>query len=348
MSKAIKAIGLLSGGLDSMLALRVILDQGIAVKVIKFWTPFFSKNIPMAESVEAVSTNTDRLPDVLRYARGLGCEVEVIDLSDGYLKVLHDPRHGYGRNVNPCIDCHIYMFDTGRRMMKVEGYQFVFTGEVVGQRPKSQQMQELKLIARRSGLEDRLLRPLSAKLMKPTLPESEGWVDREKLHSFHGRSRKPQLALAQKYGITEFPTPAGGCILTDPHYGNRVKDIWQFREKRSLSWEDYNLLRVGRHLRVSPELKLIVGRHEEDNELLEQFITGRTRLEPVDVPGPVVLIDKSENPKHELIAARICARYCSAGKRGDEVAVQIDRYDGDRRIVKVRAFKPEEVEDWLI
>ncbi|NQT33857.1 hypothetical protein HQ587_01600 [bacterium] len=348
MSKVIKAIGLLSGGLDSMLALRVILDQGIAVKVIKFWTPFFSKNIQTAESRETVSTNTDQLPDVLRYARELGCEVEVVDLSDGYLRIMHEPKHGFGRNVNPCIDCHIYMFDTGRRMMEAEGRQFVFTGEVLGQRPKSQQMQELKLIARRSGLDDRLLRPLSAKLMKPTLPESEGWIDREKLLNFHGRSRKPQIALAEKYGITEFPTPAGGCILTDPHYGNKVKDMFQYREKKSLYWEDYNLLRVGRQLRVSPELKLIVGRYEADNELLEMFVTGRTRLEPVDVPGPVVLIDKSTDPEHELIAARICARYCSAGKRGDEVAVQIDRYNGDKRIVRVRAFKPEEVEDWLI
>ncbi len=347
MTKKVSAVGLLSGGLDSILALRVILDQGVTVKAINCWTPFFT-GFPAADTdSDPVQPNFKALPNVLIYARNLGCEVEVIDLSDVYLQMLHNPNYGYGRNVNPCIDCHILMFRTARRIMESESYDFVFTGEVLGQRPKSQGRQELNLIARKSGLEDRILRPLSAGILPPTLPETEGWVDRNRLQSFRGRTRKPQMALAEQYGITEYPTPAGGCILTEPSYGNKVRDIWKYSDKEKLSWEDYNLLRIGRHLRVNSGLKVVVGRHEAENNLLESYVSGRTRIEPTEVPGPVVITDESADPDQELVAARICARYCKAGREGGEVEMRLDR-DGASKLISVKAFKPEEIVDWLI
>ena len=329
-----------------MLALRVILNQGVQVKAVTFWTPFFSKDL----SPDALAANTDRsvkLPPILEYVRALGCDVEAVDLSDSYLDMLHNPRFGYGKNVNPCIDCHILMFETARRILEAEGFQFVFTGEVVGQRPKSQHMGELRLIARESGLEDRLVRPMSAQLLPITLPEMEGWLDRNRLFDFHGRTRKPQMELAKKYGIQEYPTPAGGCILTDPVYGNRVKDMWTHRGKEGLRWDDYMLLRIGRHLRTETGLKVVVGRHEMDNNLLEGFVKGRKRIEAVEEPGPVILIDADADVDAEITAARICARYCKKGREGSEIDIEI-KTDDNFRVVRVAPFKPEETEAWLI
>ncbi len=347
MRDNISALGLLSGGLDSMLALRVIVDQGVKVKAINFKTPFFLDFPPTTAVGDSIKSNIETLPDVLIYARGLGCDVEVVDISNGYLQMLHQPRHGYGRNVNPCIDCHILMFETARRKMEDEGYNFIFTGEVLGQRPKSQRMRELKIIARQSGLEDRVLRPLSARLLSPTLPENEGWVDRNSLYDFQGRTRKPQMALAAQFGINEYQTPAGGCILTEPSYGKKVRDLWRHSDVESLTWDDYNLLRIGRHLRVNEDLKVVVARDESECNLLGRFVSGRTRLEPADVPGPVVLIDESSDTDHQLTAARICARYCKAGRDGAEIGIKMVGKDFSRTI-EVKAFKPEEVDGWLI
>lgn len=347
MSDRIKAIALVSGGLDSMLALRLIVDQGIAVKAIQFWTPFFAKPPKNALNNGRKTTNEDALSDVLRYSKRLGCDVDVVDLSDDYLQVLHNPRFGYGRNVNPCIDCHLLMFRTACRMMEDEDAHFVFTGEVLGQRPKSQMMRELKLIARQSGLEDRILRPLSARLLPLTMPEREGWVDRSRLLNLQGRTRKPQLALAEQFGMTEIPTPAGGCILTDPGYARKVKDLWRNTDKDSLTWNDYNLLRAGRHLRLKHNLKVIVGRHEEDNELLDKFSDGRIKVEPAEVAGPLTLIDGISDPEAEVLAAGICIRYSKLRDADRKVAVRIEN-GKDVRIIEVEPASRKEVEDWLI
>ena len=346
-SETRKAIGLLSGGLDSMIALRLVLDQNLPVKVISFWTPFFARDIHKTRISQTVEVEPVKHPRVLQYASELGCDVECVDLSEDYLNMLHHPRSGYGKNVNPCVDCHTMMFDTARRMMEREGYDFVFTGEVLGQRPKSQQMQELKLIARRAGLEGLILRPMSAQLMEPTIPEENGWIDRSRLLSLQGRSRKPQMALAEKYEIGEYPTPAGGCVLTEPAYGNKVKDMWMYNDRDKLTWEDYNLLRVGRHLRVNPELKVVVARDEDECRILDGYQGGRTRIEPTEVPGPVVLIDGAVDDEKETIAARICARYVGKGRFVDSLAVEI-MDESKSKIVNIEPFKHGEVEAWVI
>lgn len=293
-------------------------------------------------------SNTDPIKTVLNYSLSIGCETETVDLSNDYLHIFHNPRWGYGRNVNPCVDCHAFMFNKARQIMENEGASFVFTGEVLGQRPKSQMMQELKLIARRSGLEDRILRPLSAKLMAPTLPELKDWVNRDELYGLQGRTRKPQIELAKKFGITDFPTPAGGCILTDPGYARKVKDLWKFKDRQSLTWIDYNLLRIGRHLRIKPDLKVIVGRHERDNEILENFVSGRIGIELKNDPGPLVIIDgKPDNHEDIALAAGICARYSKLRHSENEVEVNIYR-NGDTDTLSVKPLKENEVKNWVI
>ncbi|MDP8239981.1 MAG: hypothetical protein P9X24_12895 [Candidatus Hatepunaea meridiana] len=348
MTKAIKAVGMLSGGLDSLLALYLMLEQGIAVKVIKFQTPFFDWTITDCQSAAADNEEfVINRSGLTAGERVLDCEIELVDLSVNYLQMLHNPRYDYGRNVNPCIDCHILMLQTARSIMEEEGAQFVFTGEVLGQRPKSQRMPELMLISHQSGLEDQLLRPLSCRLLPTTLPEKEGWIDRDKLPAFQGRSRKPQIELAKQFGIKDYPTPAGGCILTDPSYSKRVKDLWEYVGKDKITWEDYNLLKLGRHLRINPNLKIIVGRDEAECNILRQFGKERTIIELVDIPGPVVLLDKSSDPYYEIIAARICVRYSKVRNLEKEFPVRIESAN-EVKIVNVRPYKLEEVEIWLI
>jgi tRNA U34 2-thiouridine synthase MnmA/TrmU len=344
----IKAIGLVSGGLDSMLARRLMIEQGIAVRAIKFLTPFFTAPLQEIPANWEEISNADPTSAVLRYSQSFDSEVETVDISNDYLHMLHNPRWGYGRNVNPCVDCHNFLFNKARQIMENDGASFVFTGEVLGQRPKSQMMQELKLIARRSGLEDRILRPMSAKLMTPTLPELKGWVNRDELYGLQGRTRKPQIELAAKFGISEYPNPAGGCILTDPVYSRKVKDLWQYKDKQSLTWNDYNLLRIGRHLRVKPDLKVVVGRHEKDNEMLERFISGRIGIELKDDAGPLVIIDGlTDNQEDIALVAGICVRYSKLRNSNCEVTVNIYR-NGKTDIMSVEPLKSSEVEDWMI
>ncbi|MFH0765677.1 MAG: tRNA (5-methylaminomethyl-2-thiouridylate)-methyltransferase, partial [Calditrichota bacterium] len=289
--------------------------------------------------------------DALSAAADLGIPIEIVDISQDYLTLLHHPRYGYGKNVNPCIDCRIHMFIQARRKMEELGAQFIFTGEVLGQRPMSQRMDQLNLIAHQSGVEDILLRPLSALCLPPTRPEREGWVDRKRLFNFQGRTRKPQMALAVKLGLNTYPAPAGGCcFLTDPSYSRKVRDLWQHRSKDEMTWNDYILLKVGRHLRARPDLKIIVGRNEGENYFLNQFRGARPMLEALGIPSPLVLIDESLSLGDEsklLTAARITARYSDAKLSAETVHVRIVR-EGNEKIVEVQPYQPEEVSPWVI
>jgi len=345
----IKAIGLFSGGLDSMLAMRVIHDQGIEVQGLNFNLGFSNDELDrlirkrQRKNIREVSNafmtfNETRIP------------IEFVNMSPEYLDMFHNPEYGYGKNVNPCIDCHILMLKIALQKMKKYDAHFVFTGEVLGQRPMSQQLKQLTIVAAKSGLGDLLLRPLSAQLLPPSLPERKGWVEREKLLGFSGRNRKPQMALAEKFGIKEYPSPAGGCVLTDPSYARKVRDLWKYNEKDSLHWEDYLLLRVGRHLRVNPELKVVVGRDESENDYLDKHRGNRIRIEVEDVPGPVVLIDvKPELVDDEMCetAARIAARYSDGRDSEDDLLINIDR-ENVVETIKVKPLKAEEVNSWLI
>ncbi|MFQ6101317.1 MAG: hypothetical protein ACE5OS_08805 [Anaerolineae bacterium] len=298
-----KAIALLSGGLDSTLAVKLILDQGIAVEALNFVTPFCNCNRKGRCEAKHVADELD-----------IPCKT--IAITDEFFQVIRNPRHGYGSGMNPCLDCRILMFSRARERMEKISAAFVFTGEVLGQRPMSQHRRAMRTIERESGLDGRLLRPLSARLLEPTLPEKEGLVDREKLLALQGRSRKPQMALAEELGISDYPCPAGGCLLTDPGFARRMRDLMRFRPDFDLN--DINLLKIGRHFRLSPQTKAVVGRNEEENHRLLILARQRDLLFEVKGCGSPVTLLRGETDVGELCAA-ITARYSDA--QGGEVEV---------------------------
>jgi tRNA U34 2-thiouridine synthase MnmA/TrmU len=280
--------------------------------------------------------------EALRAAADLEVEIEYVDVSGAeYLDMLVHPRWGYGANANPCVDCRVFMMRKAREIMLAEGADFVFTGEVLGQRPKSQRRDTLRIVERESGLDGRLLRPLSAKLLPPTIPEREGLVDRERLEAISGRSRQRQLELARELGVTDFPQPAGGCcFLTDESFSRKFFDVLDAREavgeERRIVQEDVILLSTGRHFRLSPRAKLVVGRTEVENALLEHHVSGRARLEAKDVLGPVALVEGTPTWEERRLAAAIVARY---GKGKDLPKVEVEWREGD--LVETYEVAPE-------
>jgi tRNA U34 2-thiouridine synthase MnmA/TrmU len=335
-----KAIAMISGGLDSTLALALIRSQGIAVKAINFYTGFCITETQRRKGGR--SDGTVPRNEALRAAADLEIDIEYVDISGpGYLDMLVHPRWGYGANANPCVDCRVFMMRKAREIMVAEGADFIFTGEVLGQRPKSQRRDTLRIIERESGLDGRLLRPLSAKLLPPTIPEKEGIVDRERLLDLSGRSRVRQIALAKELGVEDFPQPAGGCCyLTDEAFARKFFDVLDNREKagaeRRLVQEDIVLLSTGRHFRLSPRAKLVVGRTEVENALLEHHVEGRARLEAKGVLGPLALVEGEPTWEERLLAAAIVARY---GKGKDLPKVEIEWREGD--LVETYEVAPE-------
>jgi hypothetical protein len=336
----VKAIAMISGGLDSTLALALVRRQGVEVKAVTFYTGFCITETQRRKGGRADGTIPRN--EALRAAADLDVDVEYVDLSrSGYLEMLVNPRYGYGANANPCVDCRIFMMRRAREIMDREGAQFVFTGEVLGQRPKSQRRDTLRTIERESGLEGRLLRPLSAKLLAPTLPEREGLVDRERLEAISGRSRHRQIALAQELGVADWPQPAGGCCyLTDESFARKFFDVLDAREaageERRIEPEDVVLLSTGRHFRLSPRAKLVVGRTEVENALLERYAAGRARLEARALLGPVALVEGEPTWEERRLAASIVARY---GKGKDLAEVVVEWREGD--LVESYAVAPE-------
>jgi len=320
-----KAIAMISGGLDSTLALALVKRQGVEVKAINFYTGFCITETQRRKGGRPDGTVPQN--EALRAAADLEVDIEYVDISGAeYLDMLVHPRYGYGQNANPCVDCRIFMMSRAREILEREGADFVFTGEVLGQRPKSQRRDTLWVIEKRSGLEGRLLRPLSAKLLAPTIPERQGLVDREQLLDISGRSRHRQMELARELGISGWPQPAGGCcFLTDEAFGRKFFDLLDGREamgqERRLVPEDVVLLSTGRHFRLSPRAKLVVGRTEVENRLLEHYAPGRARLEARDCLGPVALVEGEPTWEERVLAARIVARY-GKGRALPEVAVE--------------------------
>lgn len=309
-----KAIALLSGGLDSTLAVRLIVDQGIEVEALNFVTPFCNCN-RKGKGCEAK-----------RVADELDIACRTIAVTDEFFAVIGNPKHGYGSGMNPCLDCRILMFSKARERMEEIGAAFVFTGEVLGQRPMSQHRRAMQIIERESGLEGRLLRPLSALLLSPTIPETESLVDREKLLALQGRSRRPQISLAEEHGITDYPCPAGGCLLTDPSFARRMRDLVGACPAFDLN--DVNLLKIGRHFRLSPKAKLVVGRNEEENHrLLTLARRGDLRFEVKDCGSPITLLRGEAAAAEAQLAAAITARYSDA--QGEAVVVHAWMARGD-------------------
>lgn len=293
MPRTIKALGLFSGGLDSTLAAAVLRAQGIEVTLICFVTPFYGAGRAQAAAAH------------------LGLPLRVADLSEKFQPLLYEPPHGFGRGHNPCIDCHTLMIREAGKVMAAEGFDLVFTGEVLGQRPMSQNRGSLNLVAKGSGLGEWLLRPLSARLLKATRPERLGWVDRERLLNLSGRGRQRQMALAPVYGISRYPAPAAGCLLTDPNYALRLKEL--LKRQGQVSRRDLELLKWGRHFRLPGGAKAVVGRHERENDALEGLAApGELCLQVEVYPGPVVLVIGETSGEDLMEAAGLAAAYSDA------------------------------------
>lgn len=344
-----KAVALISGGLDSLLAAKVIQEQGVHVEGINFYTGFCVEG--HTHAIRKKDKDKQKRNNALWVAEQLGIKLHIIDISEEYKDIVLNPKHGYGANLNPCLDCKIFMVNQAQAWAWAEenGFDFIITGEVIGQRPKSQRKETMPIIARESGAEDRLLRPLCAKNLMPTLPEREGWVDREQLYDFSGRSRKPQFELAKKFGFDDFAQPAGGCcFLTDANYSAKLADLWEARGERRYELDDIMLLKVGRHIRPKPNFKLIVSREEGENNFLKGYKKQFTSIHTVSHGGPLTLLDGSFDKADIKLAAQIVARY-SGGKSADAVTVQIENYNGTSYVMDVPPMPAHEVkEEWHV
>jgi|WetSurMetagenome_2_1015567.scaffolds.fasta_scaffold62579_3 tRNA-uridine 2-sulfurtransferase len=291
-----KAISLISGGLDSALATRLILDQGIEVVGLNFTSPFSSKR-ERSEGLQAIRT-----------ARELGIRLILKEKGPEYIDVIRKPKHGYGKNMNPCIDCRIFMLRKTKEVMAKEDASFVITGEVLGQRPLSQRRPAIELIEKESGLESLILRPLSAKHFIPSKPEIEGVIDRKLLLDLAGRGRTAQFNLVEKYKLSEFGDPGGGCLLTDAMYSKRLRDLLAY--DKGFSMLDIDLLNTGRHFRISPDTKLILGRNKGENERLHSlWALPYALVYPIDFPGPLGIIKGELEKEIIAIVANIISHY---------------------------------------
>jgi tRNA U34 2-thiouridine synthase MnmA/TrmU len=307
--RRIKAIGLISGGLDSTLAARVLLEQGLEVVGLHFSTGFCMNDHRRALARPDEDPRRMR-NEGLRAGADLGIPIEVLDAGEAYLKMVLNPKHGYGKRANPCIDCRIFMIHGAADYMREHGGDFVFTGEVLGQRPMSQHMQALRLIEKECGLEGRLLRPLSAQHLPPTLPEINGWVDRERLMGISGRSRKEQMALSERFGLNDFPQPSGGCcFLADENFAKRFHDKRDHTPVDQIRREELILLKVGRHFRLTPAIKIIVARDASENQFLGRFESLGWRFEALDCGSPITLVEGDPDAEVRRLIASITARY---------------------------------------
>ncbi|MBA2709490.1 MAG: tRNA (5-methylaminomethyl-2-thiouridylate)-methyltransferase [Tatlockia sp.] len=343
-----KAVALISGGLDSMLAVKVVQAQGIHVEGINFYTGFCHSGHTSAIRNRKDSAKPLR-NDALWVAEQLGIQLHIIDIVEPYKAILLKPRHGFGRNVNPCLDCKIFMVQQAHQWMLENDFDFIITGEVIGQRPKSQLSRTMPIIANESGAEDRLLRPLCAKLLPETLPEREGWVKRELLHDFSGRSRKPQLGLATSMNIDEFAQPAGGCcVLTDENYTRRLQDMWKNRNSRHYDLEDIILLKAGRHLRLAPHYKMIIARDEAESNFLTGYRKQFIHMQAAKHRGPIILIEGEPGADDLLTCAKIAGRFCSGNKEA-EVSINLHHLDGRSEELSVIPMPAEEVkQEWYL
>jgi tRNA-specific 2-thiouridylase len=287
--------------------------------------------------------------NALWVAEQLGIKLHIIDIIEEYKDVVINPKHGYGANLNPCLDCKIFMVHKALEWIAANGFDFIITGEVIGQRPKSQRKDTMPVVSRESGAEDLLVRPLCARNLPATRPEREGWLDRERLHDFSGRSRKPQIALARHYGFEDYAQPAGGCcFLTDRQYSVKLADLWEKRGSREYDLDDIMLLKVGRHLRPRPNFKLIVGREEGENRFMEGYRKRFVHLLPVSHTGPLVLLDGELQEGDLELAARLAARF-SQGRDAPRVTLEATGLDGETRLLDVIPMPASEIPpDWYI
>jgi tRNA U34 2-thiouridine synthase MnmA/TrmU len=327
-SKKVRALGLCSGGLDSMLAGLILRDQGIEVEWITFETPFFSS---------AKARKASHLTGILLTVKSITSE---------YLEMLKNPPCGYGKYMNPCLDCHTMMFKLAGEIMKEKGFDFLFSGEVLGQRPMSQTKPSLRYVEKHSGYDGYILRPLSARRLPETIPERQGLVNREQLLDLAGRSRKPQIKLAKNFGIKEYSTPAGGCLLTDKGFSRRLKDF--FDHQTTWTENELYLLKFGRHLRVNDNTKIIIGRTHDDNQNILTYHdpNADTIIEVIDYPGPITLVPRGSSKEMLILAASICVGYSRApGLAPVEVSVTDPK---DSQTITVLGIPPKDIQHFMI
>ncbi len=331
MKRPVKAVALLSGGLDSTLAILVMLKQAVEVHAITFLTHFG------CDITDSSSCSRNPFPAAQKF----GFKVKLAHLADKFLEIVKNPKFGHGKNMNPCVDCRILMLREAKAYMDLIGADFLITGEVLGQRPMSQRWDSFPLIDREAGVEGLVVRPLCAKHLPPTIPEKEGLINRELLYDFRGRTRKPQMALAEELGLDEYPTPAGGCLLTEPSYAWRLRELLDHDPEPS--YRDIELLRVGRHFRLSNDVKMVVGRNEAENRKIEELSHDfEIRLFVKGVGSPLVLIT-GRDVDEDLItrAASVTARYSDA-KKQTNVDVTVKCGDNER-VVTVSPCNDEEL-----
>jgi tRNA-specific 2-thiouridylase len=341
MSQQPKAVALISGGLDSLLAARVVMDQGVHVEGINFYTGFCVEG--HTHAIRKQDRARPKRNNALWSAEQLGIKLHIVDIIDEYKDVVINPKHGYGANLNPCLDCKIFMVDKARQWIEENGFDFIITGEVVGQRPMSQRKDTMPVVMRDSGAGDRLVRPLCARNLPASLAETSGWLDRDKLFGFNGRSRKPQMALAEKFGFEDYAQPAGGCcFLTDKQYSVKLSDLWETRGTREYDLDDIMLLKVGRHLRPRPNFKIIVGREEGENRFLEGYRKRFMHMIPTSHTGPLVLLDGEISADDIALAARLTARF-SQGREAEQVTIEVKPIEADVRSLDVVPLTADEI-----
>lgn len=347
MRKIRKAVSLISGGLDSLLSTKLIIDQGVHVEGINFFTGFCVEG--HTHAIRKQKSDKPKRNNALWVAEQLGIKLHIIDVIEEYRDVLLNPKHGYGKNMNPCLDCKGFMVKKAKQWMEDNDFDFIITGEVMGQRPMSQRKETMPIVQEESGAQDLLLRPLCAKHLPTTRPESEGWVDREKLLDFSGRTRKPQMLLAKNFGFNDYATPAGGCcFLTDKQYSDKLVDMWESRGSRDYQLDDLMMLKVGRHIRPNKRFKMIVAREEGEVKFLEGYRNQYANLYTTSCNGPLALIDGEPNQEDITIAAKILARY-SQGRNENEVKVEVRLTAGVVQQLSVNPFSSEEVDKaWLV
>jgi len=294
----VRALAMFSGGLDSMIAIKLMVDQGVEV---------------IALHIKIGFSGTKDISEIMKQRANMaGAEFKIVDVREEYIQnILFDPVHGYGKNFNPCIDCHGYMFKIAKAMMPELGASFIFTGEVIGQRPMSQRHDAMKQVAKLANdREDKLIvRPMSAKLMEATTPELEGWIDREKLLDITGRSRERQLAMAKAYGWEDYESPGGGCLLTESHYSERISEFISFD---TFEVEDIELLKFGRHFRLPDGAKLAVGRNKEDNEGLQNIQSDKYVIVKLPIGGPFSLLSTNASSEDRALAAKLAITYAKS------------------------------------
>ena len=289
----------MSGGLDSTLAAKITKDLGIELVALNTVSAFCLCNH---------RSSSGCFHGIASTAKELNIKLVSLNVAEEFLGIVKNPKHGYGSNMNPCIDCRILLFKKAKEFMQKEGASFVITGEVLGQRPMSQKLRTMFLIEKESGLEGFVVRPLSAKVLEPTIPEKNGWIDREKLLSISGRGRRQQFDLAKELGINDYPCPSGGCLLTDPEFSRKLKDLIKHDE---FNLREVQLLRLGRHFRLTQTAKLVVGRNEAENKrLLELARDGDYIFMPRQITGPTTLGRGEFNEELLKLSCSLTGRYC--------------------------------------